>query len=283
MHGAPRQKICIHQADPELKKRGVAAINQFIRRSASLLVCHAGSAAPGQGYFERLWCVFELAAFVGKTRELEGADIADRLVVLPLWRPVCLLVLQLTLFAGHTLEYLELLPRRWSFCPRYVAQMSVGVVFSIWLDDVGEREKAELLRQLRTFRFDRVKCTVPEDRVQVRLAIEELYAGPNEARDERGNADREGGDGGGGGGNGGGGGIERFEREVQSGEVYHAVERAVGRQTGMLGPLHAGMAFLPNLLRAFSYFPHNRAAHLKEMRPHQSPLVAYHRNWWNWK
>ena len=56
--------------------------------------------------------------------------------------------------------------------------------------------------------------------------------------------------------------------------MYHAVERAVGRQTGMLGPMHAGMAFLPNLLRAFSYFPHNRAAQPSLFLFHGVALMA---------
>ena len=68
-------KVCIHQTDPVKKAQGIAAINVFLMRSARMLVCYAEN-APGQGYFERLWCIFELGAFtrragVGRLELLE--------------------------------------------------------------------------------------------------------------------------------------------------------------------------------------------------------------------
>ena len=49
-----QDKICIHQQDTMLKKQGITAINEFIRRSSRMLVCHS-TAVPGGSYFERLW------------------------------------------------------------------------------------------------------------------------------------------------------------------------------------------------------------------------------------
>lgn len=50
-------KVCIHQADAELKAAGISAIGGFIGRSQTLLV------AWDELYFSRLWCPFEIAAF----------------------------------------------------------------------------------------------------------------------------------------------------------------------------------------------------------------------------
>ena len=41
-------KICIHQTDAELTRRGIASINPIIRSSSSLLLCYEPDAAPGE-------------------------------------------------------------------------------------------------------------------------------------------------------------------------------------------------------------------------------------------
>lgn len=51
-------RICIHQTDALLKTEGVASIGAFVKKSESMLVLWDPS------YFERLWCVFEMAAFL---------------------------------------------------------------------------------------------------------------------------------------------------------------------------------------------------------------------------
>lgn len=231
-------KICIHQTDAELKRRGIESINRCIRSSSSLLLCYAPDAAPGEGYFDRLWCNFELAAFV--TKEREAGRATDRLVVLPLWRPVCLLVLQAGLVVAHGWEYTSVLlgVASWSFSKGYIAKMTATLLIPFWLDIAGEEQKSALLRQLRDFRFERGKCGDPADRDHVHAAIEELY-----------------GDGGG-----GASGVERFEHDVRRGDVFRAVEHALGRQVGVLTRFDIVTAFLPSVFRAFAYFPRNLEA-----------------------
>ncbi|CAE7496369.1 unnamed protein product [Symbiodinium sp. CCMP2592] len=51
-------RICINQNDPELKFAGVLSIGGILKNSRSMLVCW------DETYFQRLWCVFELAAFL---------------------------------------------------------------------------------------------------------------------------------------------------------------------------------------------------------------------------
>ncbi|CAE7323472.1 unnamed protein product [Symbiodinium sp. CCMP2456] len=51
-------RICINQNDPELKFAGALSIGGILKNSRSMLVCW------DETYFQRLWCVFELAAFL---------------------------------------------------------------------------------------------------------------------------------------------------------------------------------------------------------------------------
>ena len=279
-------KICIHQQDPSLKQQGIRGINEFIRRSSRMLVCHS-AAAPGGSYFERLWCVFELASFVSKCREADrraasegkagssrAEHVDERLVVLPLWRPVCLLAVQLGLVVGHASEYISSLPAGGAsmgdscdskaygvdgsassagvhlgivgFVQGFMLRMSIGMLIPFWIDLAQMAEKELLLAQVRSFRFENVQCRDPDDRERVYQAIAELYErdGDEVGGDPDSSPSRR-------------RGIERFERDVQSGGVYTVVERAIGTQTGALDRRHAVVAFLPNLYRAFSYFPQN--------------------------
>merc|ERR1719210_1446192 len=51
-------KVCIHQSDMGLKSRGIANITGVLANSKELLV------ALDPSYFTRLWCPFEVAAFL---------------------------------------------------------------------------------------------------------------------------------------------------------------------------------------------------------------------------
>lgn len=57
-------RICIHQEQQELKSKGILSIGGFIKHSRSMLVLWDPT------YVGRLWCVFELAAFL-KSQEQE--------------------------------------------------------------------------------------------------------------------------------------------------------------------------------------------------------------------
>lgn len=74
----PRQrvfldKVCIHQKDPVLKKEGVESIGAFLYHSKTMLVLWDPS------YAQRLWCVFEMAAFAWAHRN----DLKNRVEIRP--------------------------------------------------------------------------------------------------------------------------------------------------------------------------------------------------------
>jgi len=51
-------KVCIHQTDENLKRQGIESIGAVLQSSANMLVLW------DQSYAKRLWCVFELAAYI---------------------------------------------------------------------------------------------------------------------------------------------------------------------------------------------------------------------------
>lgn len=71
--------MCIHQTDLEKKKRGIDGLGGFLKRSDKMLVLWDPT------YFTRLWCTFELAAF------LRLNDSAAQVLVWPITRPTMLL------------------------------------------------------------------------------------------------------------------------------------------------------------------------------------------------
>jgi len=78
MFWRPRQrvfldKVCIHQTDPNLKKEGVESIGAFLYHSRTMLVLWDPS------YVQRLWCVFEMAAFAWAHRN----DLKNRVEIRP--------------------------------------------------------------------------------------------------------------------------------------------------------------------------------------------------------
>eukprot|EP00929_Paragymnodinium_shiwhaense_P078249 TRINITY_DN40524_c0_g1_i1.p1 TRINITY_DN40524_c0_g1~~TRINITY_DN40524_c0_g1_i1.p1 ORF type:complete len:562 (+),score=55.16 TRINITY_DN40524_c0_g1_i1:181-1866(+) len=51
-------KVCIHQTDLELKKRGIQSLSAYIVRSSSIVIVYTNE------YLRRLWTVYELATFL---------------------------------------------------------------------------------------------------------------------------------------------------------------------------------------------------------------------------
>merc|ERR1712190_307615 len=66
-------KVCISQADAHLKSAGIMSIGGFLKHSKRLLVLWDSS------YNQRLWCIYELAAFLAMMQK----DHSKELVFLP--------------------------------------------------------------------------------------------------------------------------------------------------------------------------------------------------------
>ncbi|CAK9063012.1 Uncharacterized protein SCF082_LOCUS32708 [Durusdinium trenchii] len=69
-------RVCINQADGRMKAEGILNIGAMLKRSSSLLVIW------DESYVDRLWCIFELAAFLQSHPEASAKAVQVRPVLL---------------------------------------------------------------------------------------------------------------------------------------------------------------------------------------------------------
>ena len=242
-------KICINQTDQKRKLAGIQAIDQFILRSKTMLICY------NDDYFERLWCTFELGA-----RAASGGDM----VLLPLLRAPAVLAITVFMTLAHTFEYCgdyylhnHVFP--WQSLPPpppatpffrmpwqqpaaaattalegYDHNLITGILsfafnfVPVWIfvavTGIATEQKLHFMDQLKGFSVAKTKCFAPSDRPIVEGAIANWF------RKDRSESDADA--------------IGRFEHEVRDGRVAEQLYEAAGRQAGLLRPYDLWMAFL---------------------------------------
>jgi hypothetical protein len=194
-------KVCIHQTNPVKKAAGIQAIDQFLVRSKTMLICY------NDDYFERLWCCFELAA---------RASSGSHIVLLPLWRAPVLLALILGIFTGHVAEYFCVMhvgaDAAEYFIPVSLTFHLIPFVFLLEMTIRASRQKLKLVQTLKTFKLSNTKCFDPKDRTVVEKAISEWFStGGDDASA-----------------------IHRFEEDVRGGQSHRQVMASIGRQPGLM-------------------------------------------------
>merc|ERR1719221_2302633 len=65
-------KVCIHQTNPELKEAGIKSIGGILQNSKELIL------AWDTTYFQRLWCTYELSAFLHKHKPIVDGTKTSR-------------------------------------------------------------------------------------------------------------------------------------------------------------------------------------------------------------
>jgi hypothetical protein len=194
-------KVCIHQTDPARKAAGIQAIDQFLVRSKTMLICY------NDDYFERLWCCFELAA---------RASSGSRIVMLPLWRAPVLLALIAGILTGHVAEYICIMKvgvdATEYFIPVSLIFHLIPFVFILEMNIRASRQKVKLVQTLRTFKVSNTKCFDPKDRTVVEKAISEWFATGGDAT----------------------GAIQRFEEDVRGGQSHRMIMDSIGQQPGLM-------------------------------------------------
>jgi len=196
-------KCCIDQVDDKRKRAGIRAIPEVLCRSRSLLLVYE------RDYFERLWCVFELALFAADALGASGGFAPGLLEMLPVER--ALAAVTTFFFFGVGQQLMDYCQRPGSIVMGGAGQMLVmAAAFAIpcvyQLRSLEQRRK--ILRDLSTFRLADAKCSDPRDREYVEQLIAERWA----AR----------------------GGLAGFERDVRRGPIFHAIQRELGGSDGLL-------------------------------------------------
>lgn len=145
-------KVCINQADEHMKAEGILSIGGFLRSSKSLLVLWDPT------YVQRLWCIFEYAAFV-KSHEDQNKLL---LKIRPTFLGPCTLAIA---FGSMVVMITELVIHTFFDYRGLLAFAGVGVVgfffgtaaFQNYYDSVRQ-----LHGQLTNFKLDEAKCTCCE-------------------------------------------------------------------------------------------------------------------------
>ncbi|CAE7729621.1 unnamed protein product [Symbiodinium sp. CCMP2592] len=152
---------CIHQADLELQRKGVYGLGGFLAASREM---HILWSPP---YLDRLWCVFEIAAF-------RKANPEGKVVVRPLFVEIQALwwLLGYHIAGCITAVWLNVdLP--WGGISYLVA--SSPFIFICHRNRKHMREKRELFQHLQHFRLEDAKCRMASDREFILASIKQWY------------------------------------------------------------------------------------------------------------
>jgi hypothetical protein len=260
-------KICIHQTDPDKKYRGICALEHFLHHSHSLICCYMSD------YFERLWCVYEIAAYTRFDLKRDASNI----VFMPLLKAPTVLWLQLSFWLWRLVEYAAGIELEGLF-----AEGGADVYGFVHINDWGKKfglpmmavafgvsgvllceaakQRSMLTEQMSNFSVANAKVFSESDRDVVNKSIEEWFADEED------------------GGNGTAAppargreaqpdlppshsspGIARFEAEVRHGKVHEAVARRLAGASGLTyTDLLAG--FFGYSMLNFECFLHNSPA-----------------------
>jgi len=135
-------KVCIGQADEQLKARGILSIPAFLRESRRLVICWTPT------YFTRLWCVFELSSWKHLRKPVEDV------LLMPSAHAVLVFVMMASLCCFYVMQML---------LGTLVSWMAVGLQLALVVANVeatrGLVDTVMLLsQQLQSFRVRESKC-----------------------------------------------------------------------------------------------------------------------------
>jgi len=141
--------VSIDQQNPALKMKGLLSLGAFLKYSESMLVLFEGN------YVKRLWCIFEIAAFLKSHPESEGTNLIMR----PTMLAPCYLATTVTVFLVYVSVYL--LPRsddrvlKWAFeallcfCGFYANTAAFREYF---------RSVEQMMEKLQQFKLQETAC-----------------------------------------------------------------------------------------------------------------------------
>jgi hypothetical protein len=173
----PRQtlfldKCCIHQTDPELKREGIYNVGGFVAQSRSMFV------PWDDNYFERLWCTYEVAAFV-RSAASKGKDVLKSLKFMPIQVAVFVFATMVAGFVGTTgfMFMIVINDQLWQFwLPQnwleYFAIWGTGgtLVFGVpkfVFCHLSVQSRRALADKLKNFSVQDAKVAVEEDRAVI--------------------------------------------------------------------------------------------------------------------
>ena len=163
-------RLCISQTDAQLRHEGILSIGCILQRSSSLCVLWS------RDYFERLWCVYEIATFLCRCDQKEDRAPARIEIVFPTQGIILVTVLLAYILNFVIMAVTACFTNSLGCSPLEIAVNQTALVFELpCVIALGmlhfARERLLIQRQLRDFDIRRVKCTDPDDRPLVEANI----------------------------------------------------------------------------------------------------------------
>lgn len=190
-------RLCIHQTDHNKRRAGIEALGGFLNVSRRMLILWS------PGYFHRLWCCLEVAAFLralDRRRGIERSlsqlqlDVSDGSLTPPLRfaerdadHAVRIVPLALVRFifcggvvglACGSIGFLELVPRMYFLLGYGLVAATIGIPLLLTIPSMRQlsHERARLEQHLRSFRVADADCSEPADRALILALIGAWYA-----------------------------------------------------------------------------------------------------------
>lgn len=234
-------KVCIDQTDPVRKRAGIVALDSFIHASKNMIVLY------NNDYLERLWCVYELAAYTAFDLKEDGSNI----VFLPLLKAPTVLGMMIVLYCFPLGEYIVASVGGNDAAVKqdeidFAERVAPAVIISMWLGITASvlmagAQRMLLADQLSTFSVDAGKVSVDADRELIESAIEGWYQRQDGKAPKKSRVT----------------GIERFEKEVRAGKVFHGIVQKLGTERSGLSLADTVIATLPLFVTSIDYLLDN--------------------------
>jgi len=182
-------KCCIHQTDPDKKEAGIKQLGAFLRNSKQMLVLLEPT------YMKRLWCMYELAAFLYinggscekvKIQPLKLIQLSVCLIAFHCFTAlVSIVVLPLTVLDPHVVDWMlehvsEPVQVPFLFAALFAFFFTVFATPSVVLWKVCKahaHECGRLYAEFTQFSISRVECSQTKDRDFVEMQIMEWFGG----------------------------------------------------------------------------------------------------------
>ena len=164
-------RLCIHQTDPQLKKRGIDSLGGFLARSKRMVVIYSSS------YISRLWCTFELAAKV-RTHGVESIDLMPTAVCGAVGGPCVLCILASAALATGGLLGYETMDSLMMNPPMLIVLVCVivgNVVIPLRMSASLQAALEKTEAELDSMQVNKLECFDEKDRSFVEGCIHRWY------------------------------------------------------------------------------------------------------------
>eukprot|EP00931_Biecheleriopsis_adriatica_P043538 TRINITY_DN24893_c0_g1_i1.p1 TRINITY_DN24893_c0_g1~~TRINITY_DN24893_c0_g1_i1.p1 ORF type:complete len:636 (-),score=90.99 TRINITY_DN24893_c0_g1_i1:210-2006(-) len=174
-------KVCIHQTDSEKKQKGIDGLGGFLHNSNVMSIFWDTT------YFTRLWCVFEMAAFL----HLNGEKAEETIEVVPIIRGFVIVV---SIFSTFLHYFIQENAHIIGWGVAGIAHYIFTVLFGFWFFHFSRKFARDYLKmqsQIQSFDPEEADCfcctvghkmpdtgeAIPCDREVINESIEYWYTG----------------------------------------------------------------------------------------------------------